>query len=336
MRNVFDVYKETLGGSCIEMERSHRRIAWLWRPVFAITAIFILTLTWLHLNIAPEHGNHWTMRGQRGSNYQGDLTLTYRRGQGQPKVTYMDWSKVDPGWLPGTAVDPAWYFVSQTEAVNNWSFRRVINSGATCGNDGGTDILLVVVVVTRAEDGRDREFIRGSWGQGLTSEPNVKVVFLCGGTTDVTLTRKLRKESALYSDVIRYDFHDSRGYQGNETIAAMLSLAWFSEACPRATFLLVTHSDVVYDPRLLILTVSGQQGSRSGVMGHVVGGVREPWDVGYLEYPLETLPAHVTGSGGFVISGWAVPKLAQLSLHVPLIHRADIYITGILTTIAGK
>lgn len=180
----------------------------------------------------------------------------------------------------------------------------------------------------------------------------------------------LQKESEKYGDLIVDDFDES--YYGL-TVKSLRILKWFNMNLPNSKFLVKTDDDVFVNiPKLAKylervetkLQFESKPVGSSLALPHYMGGVvfvgRSPhtintfskWYVppklwkeevqavgklaeehGNIDHSqLRSYPPYLEGNF-YTISGHTVPILLNSSLHLPLFHLEDVYVTGFLSFI---
>jgi beta-1,3-galactosyltransferase 1 len=135
---------------------------------------------------------------------------------------------------------------NQEELINPHNFTFILSPGVkVCAEK---ELLLIVMVPTRAENFTHRNFIRSSWGNHEIFS-SMRVVFLLGETKNEIVQNDLELESAIYGDLVQENFIDS---YYNLTLKTVMGLRWVSEYCSNAKFFLKVDSDVVVNPLFLL------------------------------------------------------------------------------------
>lgn len=218
-----------------------------------------------------------------------------------------------------------------------YDYKLLINQPQLCAvetddTDSKSPFLLIIVHSHLLNVAR-RNAIRQTWARNVLryhSSLSSQVVFLLGSLDIDHDNSTVLKESALYHDVLQWDFKDA---YHNLTLKSILGLRWSNDFCPHARFILKTDDDIY----LNISSILGLlQHKREGF--YIIGNVNPSssvmrvgqWGVSIADYPSFTYPPYCSGAA-YVISRDAVSKVTRITRFDRKVFPVeDVYVTGIL------
>ncbi|XP_053577860.1 beta-1,3-galactosyltransferase 4 [Bombina bombina] len=194
-------------------------------------------------------------------------------------------------------------------------------------------LLLLILVPSSPSHLKQRDAIRETWGRSSPSD-GFRRLFLLG----IPQTQEQRiivdQEVALHGDIILADFLDS--YR-NLTLKTLAGLAWASQRCSSAKYILKVDDDVFVNTVLLMQFLQGQK--ELLYMGRVQWRVRtdrNPSSRHYMPedaYEYSHYPPYC-GGPAYVLAQEAIRLLLQQEWNSPLPPVEDAFI-GILAWAAG-
>lgn len=100
---------------------------------------------------------------------------------------------------------------------------------------------LVALVISAPDHFEKRMAVRRTWSN-RTLFPHMRTVFLLGDPQNKTLNERIRKENAVYEDIVQENFHDT---YDNLTLKTVMAFKWSAKYCPQTNFLLKVDDDVL-------------------------------------------------------------------------------------------
>ncbi|XP_073974842.1 beta-1,3-galactosyltransferase 1-like isoform X2 [Rhodnius prolixus] len=220
------------------------------------------------------------------------------------------------GWELNVTRETRAYVVPENETA--------LISGKEICQDSFLNIL--IVVCSAPENGAQRLAIRETWAsQNISS---VKVAFLLGWPTNVTLQSTIEEESNEFKDIIQENFIDS---YNNLTVKSVMMLKWFLHQCPSPRYLMKTDDDMFVNVANLSALLS--KANSTVLIGSLICrakpilDIRNKWYVPKYIYKKSFYPNYLSGTG-YVMSREVAAKLYDVALSTPIIHLEDVYITG--------
>ncbi|KAH8335425.1 hypothetical protein KR074_001609, partial [Drosophila pseudoananassae] len=185
-------------------------------------------------------------------------------------------------------------------------------------------------------------------GTDDTLRASVRVVFIIGRSDKKHgNTRKLRKESDLYNDIIQEEFVDNLK---NRILKSVLALKQFNKKCfnTSAYFFKADHDSFVNIPNLIHVLLGGtlpaykphhkkqlRLSATSGVLlGHKLSQIKPIRDmcnknfVPQYIYPETLFPRYLSGSG-YLMSRDVARQLYDAAWHTEIMPLEDVFITGL-------
>ena len=188
-----------------------------------------------------------------------------------------------------------------------------------------SDVTILALVTSRAENRTARDAIRSTWG-GLSTNGTmgIKVIFLIGNPKDENLKSHISRENDKYGDILMEDYNDSFY---NLTYKVLGGYKWVNAEFPQATFILTT-SDQVYVHLPSLSHLLNSHGPSPGLQRHLVGRCcvghfcapyRTPEIPEYIstrEYSLDAFPPY-PDPPTFLLSRALLSDVIQASPSVP-------------------
>ncbi|XP_052402313.1 N-acetyllactosaminide beta-1,3-N-acetylglucosaminyltransferase 2 isoform X1 [Carassius gibelio] len=176
-----------------------------------------------------------------------------------------------------------------------------------------------------------RQAIRESWGRaGILDGRRIVTVFLLGSmaATDhfPNLSDMVKHESALYGDVLQWDYRDSFF---NLTLKEVLFLEWFGTHCASAKYVFKGDDDVFVNTQHILAYLGNVSKTQDLFVGDVIANAG-PHRTKHLKY---YIPESVfrgiyppyAGGGGYLYSGNLGLRLRTISRLVTLYPIDDVY-----------
>ncbi|XP_062856015.1 N-acetyllactosaminide beta-1,3-N-acetylglucosaminyltransferase 2-like [Trichomycterus rosablanca] len=191
--------------------------------------------------------------------------------------------------------------------------------------------MLLLVIKSQAENIKNRQAIRFTWGhsglvRGQVGRGGlVRRVFLLG-KTEAGSKADVEQESKTYGDIIMWDFLDTFF---NLTLKDVLFWDWYAKHCANSRFVFKGDDDVfVRTPALL--DYLDRQKSKEFVAGDLITAalpVRSENTKYFIPHGFYkgSYPSY-PGGGGVVYSGALVPRLLAISKRVHLYPIDDVYL----------
>lgn len=243
----------------------------------------------------------------------------------------------DARWSNGISVYKL-LFPQRRHAVFPHPYEYIIPNTDFCSNS--SMLLFMILVCTSTENFLERQTIRETWGSVVSlnkSTEAVKVGFLLGRTSNLTVQKRILEESSAHSDIIQGDFNDS--YQ-NLTLKSVMLLKWTATFCSNVRYVLKTDDDMYINIENLINTfvkLPHASNSLYGVLFQEVKPIRDAsskWFVPEVQFKEEFFPDYLSGTS-YAMSRDAVPKLLEASYDVPFLVLEDVFITGLCANKSG-
>ncbi|KAK6172482.1 hypothetical protein SNE40_016121 [Patella caerulea] len=212
----------------------------------------------------------------------------------------------------------------------------LLNNNSICC--GPTPISAIVVVHTAPGHFERRQNVRETYGSRELFLPiEIRVIFLLGRVTTLEMQNKILRENSQYGDIIQGNFIDA---YHNLTLKAVMGLHWVSHFCSKVKYVIKTDDDVMFDMwRFLELvhaknlyvsnTIYCISRNRDKIPRKGKWALGNDFFKGQKNYPFEYCI-------GFVIiySSDVIPALYRASYVVPFLWLDDVYVTGMLRTVA--
>ncbi|KAJ8041070.1 Beta-1,3-galactosyltransferase 1 [Holothuria leucospilota] len=212
----------------------------------------------------------------------------------------------------------------------------IINPRGKCANgeDGFKKLTLLILVVSKPRNFKQREVIRKTWAAQPAhfASSVIITVFLLGRGPIREMTQfNVEKEAQKFEDIVQEDFVDS---YLNLTVKTIMGLKWVTKFCPRARFVLKIDDDMSLniDRLLAYLRRSPMKnffGGKAAESFPVLRDTREKFYVPWSLYPEEKYPPYCVGLG-YVMSTDLVYKLYYRALTTPLFPWEDVYMGMLL------
>lgn len=214
----------------------------------------------------------------------------------------------------------------------NHDFNYIIDNPDICKQqDVSVPIEVFVMIFTTHARRLQRDTIRRTWMSIAKNNtaPNIRYVFLLGGTADDSLSKSVIEENNLNHDIIKEDFVDA--YQ-NLTYKTMMGYKWASTKCAHASFVMKTDDDMYLNIPALFYVIN----THKDALQTSVGGAchlqavphrdsRSKWYASKQSYPNARYPGFCSGTG-YVTSMNVVKKVYEISPHIPFFHLEDVYV----------
>ena len=219
--------------------------------------------------------------------------------------------------------------------INPHPFNYILNPGKRICS--GKDIFMLIYIHSAPSHLKQRMVIRETWGKQSNYPGNIiKLIFLCGISSEKTVQDALLMESNVYKDIIQEDFVDS--YR-NLTYKAIMGLKWISTYCMHAKFLLKSDDDIFVNMYKLIAYLKTMVKDRGIIKKLLLCHVfykqpvmRHPkskWYVSPIEYKRNRFPTYCSGSA-FVLTTDVAATMFKASFDTNFFWVDDLYVTGFL------
>ncbi|XP_064632727.1 uncharacterized protein LOC135491022 isoform X2 [Lineus longissimus] len=127
--------------------------------------------------------------------------------------------------------------------INPHTYRYIINPKDTCKRINGSNIFVIVPIISSLDNFKLRETIRKTWGQfSAVYGYQVRFVFMLGTSKLTYLQDLVKKESDIFGDIVQESFIDT---YVNSTLKAIFTLRWVQTYCANAKFMLRLNDDVM-------------------------------------------------------------------------------------------
>ncbi|CAG0891756.1 unnamed protein product [Darwinula stevensoni] len=192
---------------------------------------------------------------------------------------------------------------------------------------------LLVLVTTRAQNARNREVIRKTWGH-VALRRDVRLAFFAAlaPTHDRRVQDSLEEESRHFGDIIQADFIDR---YDNLTLKAVSILEWTLNYCANITFLLKTDDDMFINTFQLLDFIDTHHAAINTIFGFLFTNGkpdRNPhskWHVSESEYPATHYPRFVAGPA-YLLTSDTLHPLWKSALPHPFFKLEDVFLTGLI------
>ena len=220
--------------------------------------------------------------------------------------------------------------------INPHPFNYILNPGKWICS--GKDIFMLIYIHSAPSHLKQRMVIRETWGKQSNYPDNIiKLIFLCGISSEKTVQDALLMESNVYKDIIQEDFVDS--YR-NLTYKAIMGLKWISRYCMHAKFLLKSDDDIFVNMYKLIAYLKTMVKDRGIIkkllLCHVfykqpvMRNPKSKWYVSPIEYKPNSYPIYCSGSA-FVLTTDVAASMFKASFDTKFFWVVDdLYVTGFL------
>lgn len=205
-----------------------------------------------------------------------------------------------------------------------------------CGNDGGENIRLLILI-TSAPTHRDaRLAIRQTWGHYATRR-DIAIAFILGATNVQSIEDSLEAESYMYSDIIRGRFIDS---YNNLTLKTISSLEWVDTYCPHVSFILKTDDDMFINVPRLMSFIDKHRNDKRIIYGRLakkwkpIRNKKSKYYVSPQQYFPSVFPQFTTGPA-YLMSSDAVHDLYAKALAQTYLKLEDVFTTGIVAQLVN-
>lgn len=219
------------------------------------------------------------------------------------------------------------------EAIQNNSFRLLVNQPELCLNEETEPIHLLLLIRSGHNQWGRRDTIRKLWANDTCwMDLRVRHLFLVGVESTMKHEQRIQKEALQYRDLIQQDFIDD---YYNITYKFMLGLQWALSYCSNAEFLLLIDDDFFVNPTsvssLFRLLRPGFPKYLSLGCLHRNSGVirsRSKWAINHTLYPHSNYPNFVSGGSHFISMELALELYvgSRFTRHFPL----DDVFTGLI------
>jgi len=163
-------------------------------------------------------------------------------------------------------------------------------------------------------------------------------LFFLGRPPNGTIQNAIEDESRKFGDIIQVDFEDSYYRLTYKSVSA---LAWISQYCRNAEFVVKTDDDVFVNVFQLVKKLFNNNSKIEDAIHCSVYTDAAPhrnpkskWYISPEEYPWIKYPNFCAGMALFY-PGRLVPKLFEVITDVPYLKLDDVYVTGLLRHRAG-
>lgn len=209
------------------------------------------------------------------------------------------------------------------------NFKLLINNENICDNND-VEIDIVILIFTIHQNKAQRTSIRNTWlTYSKNNTANIRYAFVLGYTHDKRQSDSVKKEAALYGDIIKEDFIDA---YANLTYKTVMAFRWVKHFCSQAKFVMKTDDDVWVNVPNLLETVKNNSETLEKSIGGSCAQRPKPiryksskWYVSYKFYPKKEHPSYCSGVG-YVTTTSVAKKIFEISKHVPYYHLEDIYV----------
>ncbi|XP_046560421.1 beta-1,3-galactosyltransferase 5-like [Haliotis rubra] len=231
------------------------------------------------------------------------------------------------------------YYYRRERQVNKLQYKFITSPENVCV--GTNNPSLLIFVLSTAQAYAKRQAIRDTWGSVSRSgrwparliPTTVKVVYLLGHSSDLTLIHRLQKEASAYGDILQIGIKESYGLHVTKKI--LMGFKWARENCPGTQHVMKVDDDVFVDLPQVLHRLQSPEWS-SALCGHVVllSLTRRTgkYHLSFQEYPYILIPPYILGYF-YVMPMDIASKLVDASEYVPYLRMEDVYITAILSRI---
>lgn len=189
-----------------------------WKLTFMLNIVCIYWFTYAILNMRMKIDESRT----RAEIYKNEIAI---RGENFKYITY--------GYTRRKVLTRATYPIVLTKPYK-------INNEGICRNV--TKLSCIVIVHTSPHHFNRRNIMRRTWLNSSYYNPeSIRVVFLLGEVSDISLQMKIERENSVFKDIVQGHFIDS---YHNLTNKGVMGLKWITEYCQNAEFIVKTDDDV--------------------------------------------------------------------------------------------
>ena len=140
-------------------------------------------------------------------------------------------------------------FKPYKKLVNIHNYSYILNPEyKICGENNGSDVLLMTFVPISVGRFSNRNLIRRTWANTELNR-NMRVVFLIGKSSSEKLNTLIKLEYSIYGDIVQEDFLDD--YR-NLTYKGIMAMKWISEYCPNVKHILKVDDDIIANIFILL------------------------------------------------------------------------------------
>ncbi|XP_012694889.1 N-acetyllactosaminide beta-1,3-N-acetylglucosaminyltransferase 3 [Clupea harengus] len=235
-------------------------------------------------------------------------------------------------------------FASLPQHIKNFLFYRhcrhfpkLLDVPDKCGGpQGSSNVFLLLVIKSSPPNYDRREVLRKTWAEERQHRGRwIRRIFISGvsdtGFERQRLNKMLQLENQQYNDVLQWDFEDTFF---NLTLKQVLFMEWMEQRCPGAHFMLNGDDDIFANTDNMVEYLrdlpDDNDGNKHLYVGHLirwVGPIREKWSKYYVPVQVqesESYPPYC-GGGGFILSGYTLRIIYQMSHSIPLLPIDDVY-----------
>ncbi|PRD24815.1 UNVERIFIED_CONTAM: Beta-1-3-galactosyltransferase 1 [Trichonephila clavipes] len=193
-----------------------------------------------------------------------------------------------------------------------------------------SDLKLVIIVCSAAQNFAARQAIRSTWGKESRWTKDTKTFFIIGRSSENVTDMFVHMEKAEYGDIIHYNLTDS---YFNLTLKSVSLLKWVTTNCTNAKYVMKTDDDMFVNVPVILKTVY-QLDIPHLLIGKLIVNARpirdrsSKWYVPNDMYSDQFYPNYLSGTG-YVMSQNAAVLLHNSSYFAPYISLEDVFITGI-------
>lgn len=172
--------------------------------------------------------------------------------------------------------------------------------------------------------------IRQTWGH-YHQRSDVAIGFIVGRTLDAGETA-IKKEAALYGDIIQANFVDS---YNNLTLKSISMLEWVDNYCNKAKFVLKTDDDMFINIPKLLTFLSKHSKDKRKIFGRLakkwkpIRNKASKYYVSVQQYKNSLFPDFTTGPA-YLMTSDIVHELYTTALEKTYLKLEDVYTTGIV------
>jgi len=224
---------------------------------------------------------------------------------------------------------------------------------------------VLVAVISTANNFEKRETIRQTWLHRLNSS-YAGFAFVVALTGDATIQQRIEKESKEHGDIIQINFKD---HYHNLTLKAVGLLNWVSINCPKISYLFKCDDDVYVNLPNFSAFLNNVPSKELAIYGNYMQNppqryfvegettqhhniiitfrddysigtsfsdkwILNKWILSAEEWPWSTFPLYFSGLS-VLITGKSLNPLLDAAKVTPFFWIDDVYVTGILSEIAG-
>ncbi|KAJ0032573.1 hypothetical protein NQD34_002654 [Periophthalmus magnuspinnatus] len=315
------------------------KITYVKKPLFLMLAA--LGVLMLHLYKDTNNSQHDDIRFQKKkfqAGVESEAKETHSQATKVNSYVY-SWPKCernmsaanisDFNTLPGHIKDFLYYRHCR-------HFPMLLDIPNKCGGpEKSSDVFLLLVIKSSPGNYERREVLRKTWAKERQHNGlRIQRIFISGisgsGQEAQRLNRLLQVEHKLYNDILQWDFTDSFF---NLTLKQILFLEWADRNCPNARFHFNGDDDVFAHTSNMVEylhDLPDNDGSKHLFIGHLiqnVGPIRSPGSKYYVPVQVEESDSYppYCGGGGFLLSGYTVSVIYDMSKSIRLLPIDDVY-----------